>query len=54
MRIAILGAGMMANLVMETIKELGFSYVAVLGRKGAEEKVKALCRDNGLDGCGAA
>lgn len=50
MRIAILGAGMMANLVMETIKELGFSYVAVLGRKGAEEKVKALCRDNGLDG----
>lgn len=49
MRIGILGTGMMANLVMETIKKLDFSYVAALGRKESEDKVKALCRDNGLD-----
>ena len=49
MRIGILGAGMMANLVMETIEKLHFSYTAVLGRKESEEKVKALCRENGLD-----
>jgi len=49
MRIGILGTGMMANLVMETIGKLGFSYVAVLGRKESEEKVQALCRENGLD-----
>lgn len=49
MRIGILGTGMMANLVMETIGKLPFSYVAVLGRRESEEKVKALCRENGLD-----
>lgn len=49
MKIGILGTGMMANLVMETIKKLKFSYVAVLGRRESEDKVKALCRENGLD-----
>lgn len=49
MRIGILGTGMMANLVMETIGELQFSYVAVLGRKESEEKVQTLCRENGLN-----
>lgn len=49
MRIGILGTGMMANLVMETIGKLGFSHVAVLGRKESEEKVKALCEKNKLD-----
>lgn len=49
MRIGILGTGMMANLVMAAIKKLKFSYVAVLGRKESEEKVKALCKENGLD-----
>ena len=33
MKIGILGTGMMANLVMETIKKLDFSYVTVLGRR---------------------
>lgn len=50
MKIGILGTGMMANLVMATIKKLGFSRVTVLGRKESEEKVKALCRENELDG----
>lgn len=50
MKIGILGTGMMANLVMETIKKLDFSYVTVLGRRESEDKVKALCRENGLDG----
>ncbi len=49
MRIGILGTGMMANLVMEIINRLAFSYIAVLGRKESEEKAKALCRENGLD-----
>lgn len=49
MRIGILGTGMMTNLVMETIKKLEFSYVAVLGRKESEDKVKTLCREHGLD-----
>lgn len=50
MRIGILGTGMMANLVMETVKKMDFSYVAVLGRRESEDKVKALCLENGLDG----
>lgn len=50
MKIGILGTGMMANLVMATIKKLGFSRVTVLGRKESEEKVKTLCRENELDG----
>ncbi len=49
MRLGILGTGMMANLLMPAIKKLDFDYVAVLGRRESEEKVKALCRDNGLD-----
>lgn len=50
MKIGILGTGMMANLVMETVKKMDFSYVAVLGRRESEDKVKALCLENGLDG----
>lgn len=50
MRIGILGTGMMANLVMETVKKMDFSYAAVLGRRESEDKVKALCLENGLDG----
>ena len=49
MRIGILGAGMMANLLMQTIEKLNFSYVAVLGRKESEEKAKTLCEENKLD-----
>ena len=50
MKIGILGTGMMANLVMETVKKMDFSYAAVLGRRESEDKVKALCLENGLDG----
>lgn len=49
MKIGILGTGMMAGLLMPVIKKLNFEYVAVLGRRESEEKVRTLCRENGLD-----
>lgn len=50
-KVGILGAGMMVNMLMETIDQLNFSYTAVLGRRESEEKARKLCRDHGLDAC---
>lgn len=49
MRIGILGTGMIVQSLMQTIKKLNFSYIAVLGTRKSEEKARSLCEEHGLD-----